>query len=295
MYDKTDPRSRLASAPAALGTEAIAEPEVMTFSGDTPAAVGSSGEMTWTARGQNFVVAYTSVEHPGVALNWSDGVGHVVIVADPDGAVTVSAGGEKVSLAGRGIVTVPAGESSVVVDSGSSMVRMFPQTSKAAAESVNAESYVEPHPRVTLSPSTGDEVHGLKAYPLSDYPAEPGRFGTIFRTATLMVNFLDDAHGPRDPEKLSPHHHDDFEQGSLTIAGTWQHHIRTPWTTRQSQWRDDLHVTVEGPSLTVIPPPTVHTSQAIGSDLNLMIDLFSPPRTDFQDQGWVVNVEEYAS
>lgn len=295
MYDKSDPRAQLASSSSpTTGTDEIAHPEVIQFNDEIPAESGPSGETTWTARGQNFVVAYTSVAGPGTALKWNDRTGHIVIAADPEGAIKVSANGSEVSLTGQGIVTVPAGSSTVEVESGKSVVRMLPATADAAQNATNADSYREPHPRVALVAEGPGEVNGLQAYPLADFPPTPGRFGTIFRTSTLMVNFLDDAVGPRDPEKLSPHHHDDFEQGSLTIAGTWQHHIRTPWTTRQSQWREDLHVTVEGPSLTVIPPPTIHTSQAVGAGLNLMIDLFSPPRTDFQERGWVVNAEEYA-
>jgi hypothetical protein len=172
---------------------------------------------------------------------------------------------------------------------------MFPAASAPASDlAVNGASYAEPHPRVRIVAPERGEVTALRAHRLDEFPNPGGRFGTIFRTETLMVNFLDDAIGPRDPERLSPHHHDDFEQGSFTIAGTWQHHIRTPWTKRQSQWREDDHLEVTGPSLTIIPPPTVHTSQAVSEGRNLMIDLFSPSRDDFESQGWVVNADDYA-
>ncbi|MFD0744663.1 hypothetical protein ACFQ1L_24740 [Phytohabitans flavus] len=109
-----------------------------------------------------------------------------------------------------------------------------------------------------------------------------------------MVNFGDPVQGPRDTNRMSPHHHDDFEQISLTLSGEYVHHIRTPWTPRLARWREDEHRAVGSPSVTVIPPPTVHTSQATGSGANHLIDLFSPPRADFSAKpGWVRNAEEY--
>src|SRR3546814_13704205 len=51
----------------------------------------------------------------------------------------------------------------------------------------------------------------LRLYPFSVEPTE-GRFGVLYRSTNMMVNLFPVAEEPRDPNKMSPHHHDDFEQ-----------------------------------------------------------------------------------
>ncbi|WCE40519.1 hypothetical protein PGC08_02110 [Brevibacterium sp. BDJS002] len=294
MYDKSDPRSQLAqSSSAPIGSDDIAAPETHVFTDPQTAVATDDGANVWSARGQNFLVRYVELDSKA-SLDWDESRGYVLISAIEQAAVEVNLGGDIVRLDGRGIIVVPPGKSRISAE-GAVVVAAVLDTVDVSTgeEAVNAGSYEQPHPRVARLADDAPAPQDLTAYPLSDYPAEDGRFGTIFRTHTLMINFLDDQVGPRDPEKLSPHHHDDFEQGSLTIQGKWRHHIRTPWTTKQSQWREDVHTTVSGPSLTIIPPPTVHTSQGLGDGTNLMIDLFSPPRDDFAAKGWVVNAEDF--
>jgi hypothetical protein len=160
----------------------------------------------------------------------------------------------------------------------------------------NAATYAEDHPRVALLEPWPDPPagHRLRVYRNADFPLRPGRFGRIFRSSAFMVNFGDPKDGPRDPDRLSPHHHDDFEQCSLTVAGDYIHHVRTPWTSKRSQWRADEHAAVGSPAVAIIPPPTVHTSQAVGEGVHMLIDIFSPPRADFSAKaGWVLNADEY--
>ena len=140
-------------------------------------------------------------------------------------------------------------------------------------------------------PTDGQRV---RVYPLAEHPLESGKLGRIFRCSTVMVNVLPEDDQPRDPTQLSPHHHDDFEQLSLQLSGDYVHHMRTPWTTNMAEWRDDEHRACASPAVTVIPPPVIHTTQAMGHMRHQLIDIFSPPRLDFsQRPGWVLNADEY--
>jgi hypothetical protein len=43
----------------------------------------------------------------------------------------------------------------------------------------------------------------------------------------------------------------------------------------------------------VIPVHLVHTTEGIGDERHLLIDVFSPPRRDFIAKGWVANARDY--
>jgi hypothetical protein len=100
--------------------------------------------------------------------------------------------------------------------------------------------------------------------------------------------------GLRDRTKLTPHHHDDFEQGSLAIVGHFTHHIRAPWGPNANLWLEDAHLEAPPRSLTMIPPPLIHTTEGRGEDRHVLIDVFAPVRRDFFTDGWISNGEHYA-
>lgn len=297
MYADADPRAKLATARAAVTPTAAGGFGASSYAlfGEQPPQVDDETGRTWLARGQNFIVAYTLAK-PGAVLSRVDQADEYVLLieaAAPHAVVT--AGGETVDIPGEHIAFIPPGDSSIRLPDGGEVVRLFTsQATDLAALCSNAAAYAEPAPHIPPLVRWPDPVGGfrIRKYDLN-VPAQEGRFGRIWRCSTFMVNVFEPA-GPRDPEKLSPHHHDDFEQCSLAMAGSFVHHLRWPWTARLADWRDDEHVTCPAPSVAVIPPRAVHTSASIAPENNLLVDIFSPPRRDFSDmEGWVLNAADY--
>lgn len=297
MYDASDPRSTMAataSAAKAMAPVAFAGADYGLFY-SMPPQVEAGGARTWLTRAQNFLVAQSEMQ-PGSALARAGQIDeYVLLLPDRETPALVEANGKTVEVDGFSLVILPPGDSRITLPKGGRATRIFSTRSDDLnALCSNAESYAEPHPNVTPLELWPEPVGGfrIRVYSL-DVPKTPGRFGRIFRCTTLMVNYLDEQVGPRDTTKLSPHHHDDFEQGSLALDGAFTHHLRWPWTTNLSVWRDDEHALVRSPSLTVIPPPAIHTSRGMEPGLNQLVDIFSPPRVDFARQGWVLNADEY--
>jgi hypothetical protein len=108
----------------------------------------------------------------------------------------------------------------------------------------------------------------------------------------MSLNWVD-YDGPRDRKSLSPHFHEDFEQASLAAAGNFVHHLRVTWGSDADEWRDDVHMGARSPSILIIPPGLIHTSEGVGPGRHLLIDLFTPPRRDFIARKWMLNSSEY--
>lgn len=294
MYDSTDPRSTMVKPTGAAPAAPAADAEYGLFYRDPPTQDDANGR-TWFARGQNFIVAYSELA-PGAAFERQDHVDEfMVILPDADTPMVATAGAEEERSDGYAIAIMPPGASRLTFPKGGRVVRLFSTLSEdLAALCSNAGAYAVQHPNIPPFTPWPDPVGGFKVRVYSlDVPAMPGRLGRIWRCTNFMINMPEMQIGPRDTSKLSPHFHNDFEQCSLALAGTWTHHMRWPWTVDYKDWREDVHAVVESPSITVIPPPVIHTSVASSAE-NQLVDIFSPPRLDFSTKpGWVLNADEY--
>jgi hypothetical protein len=299
MYEAYDPRSKLAPAAAAATAGVVpagfAAAEYVKFH-DLPPGEQSPLARTWYGRGQNMVVSYSEVQ-PGAQFARSGQLDEYMLVLPEAGeGAVIEAGAERVEVPGFTLAIVPPGDSRVTMRQKGLLIRVIStRNADVAALASNAQAYDHQHPNIPPfqdwpAPPGG---YRIRHYSL-DVPEKPGRFGRIFRCTTMMINMLPFEPGPRDTARLSPHHHDDFEQCSLAIQGAFTHHIRWPWTANQQHWRGDDHEHCPAPSIAVIPPPAIHTSAATRTDGNQLVDIFSPPRVDFSKQaGWVLNADEY--
>jgi hypothetical protein len=300
VYAADDIRSKLASAAPARPVDAatpIRPSQWIEFHKLPPTEVSAAGSRTWVARAANLVIAFTEAKAGDLFTRAAQPDEYTVLMYSDSAPVTVTAGSATESVAEEAFIVVPPGDSEIRVDRDGILIRLFSSVAADLCDkAINAAAYVTPDPRVTPLQPWPDPVGGfaLRVYRLIDTPIADGRFGRIFRTTNLMVNFLAEEPKPRDVHKLSPHVHEDFEQISLAVKGRFMHHIRYPWGPDSTQWRPDENREIDTPSICVIPPPTIHTTQGVGPHQQL-IDIFSPPRQDFSASGWVLNTGDYPS
>jgi hypothetical protein len=296
MYDKSDPRSALATDRAADRSFTSYTPaDYLRFYASEPQD-NTKLERTWFGRGQNAIVAYSEAK-AGATFERKDQADEwALLLPDAETRVELVISGGRHSISGGTLTFVPPGHSTVSVVAGGRIVRVFTTVSKDLAERcVNASGYGDIHPNIPPLKPWPLPPGGLivRTYRL-DVPDEAGRFGRIWRCTTLMINYFAPSEGPRDNTKLSPHHHDDFEQYSLALSGAFIHHMRWAWTPNKTMWRPDEHELCATPSVAVIPPPAIHTTEAVDAGVNQLVDIFSPPRMDFSlKPGWVLNADDY--
>ncbi len=298
QYAKDDIRSQLAAAAPTIEVDPstpIKPSQWIEFLALPPTATTPAGSRTWNARSATLVVSYTEAKAGDVFARSAQPDEYVVLQYSESAPIRVTAPDGQAEVRDEAFVVVPPGDSSIEILDDGVFIRLFSIVADDLREGVlNADAYTEPDLRAAPLGEWPDPVDGfkLRVYPLADTPIAPGRFGRIFRTTNVMVNFLAEEPSPRDPLKLSPHYHDDFEQVSLAVKGRFVHHIRYPWGPDSTQWRPDESREIATPSICIIPPPTIHTTQGVGPHQQL-IDIFSPPRVDFSTSGWVLNAADY--
>lgn len=295
-YDRSDPRQFLASS-ATRNAGANVAPQYFEFDKHVPTMTTNGGSRLWWARSQAGVINFVRANAGDPIVRTGQLDEYMVVFPTRGARATMTHGDDVMSVVGPAVIVMPPGDTQLVTDVDAEVIRVFSaQSSDLCSLCENDDFYATADPNVapySAWPAPPAGYH-IRAYPIDDAPIEAGRFGRIYRCSTIMINYLSDVVGPRDVTKMSPHHHDDFEQLSLQLSGEYVHHIRTPWTVNMAEWRDDEHQFCTSPSVTVIPPPSVHTSQAVGLGCNQLIDIFCPPRYDFSAQsGWVLNADEY--
>lgn len=267
-----------------------------------PQEVSPDGKArTWITRGGNFAVCYSEVEPGAVLARENDPEEHMVILP-PDGTTaTIEAGGERVEAGPESLTIVPPGPSRIVVTSKGTIARIFSRASQDIMDKAgNAAVYADGAPELAppdLWPEPYDGYR-LRHYPLAQY-AKPGGERIqprVFRSTNMLVNIFAHYRTRRGTSGLSPHWHDDFEQASLTLNGSWVHHMRYNWGADSANWWPDDHSPMATPSVIIIPARAIHTSQDVGEDgpESSLYDIFCPPRLDFASKkGFVINEDEY--
>jgi len=256
-----------------------------------------SGTRHRLARGQNFLVEWIDADAGCAAFPIESG--HEMMVLLPDVSAAIEGGGQNVAASARSVAVVPPGKFSVQL-SGSGTCCVLSSVSEAAPArgALNAASYAKDDPRVApIGPGYERRLGGetIRIYDIDriEAPKDNPRL-KMLQSATMSINWVE-YQGPRDRAALSPHSHKDFEQGSLALAGEFAHHLRVEWGKNADLWRDDVHARVGSPSIMVIPPEVIHTSEGVNAGHHLLIDVFSPPRRDFIAKNWVANASEYAA
>ena len=294
MFDDSDPRKALTSmAKERSFSGPFCAPEVGHFTQTPPQETGE-GWRAWMMRCTNLVVRLVELDGSASFSRAGQIDEYMVFSTDQEVRFDIeTSAGAVTDHPGHHLFVVPPGDSTVTIRGRGQVSFLY--TTRAAdlvAQCSNPEIAVNPN--IPPFQQWPDPVGGfrLRAYDL-DVPEEEGRFGRLFRCTTMMVNVLPRFTAPRDTSKVSPHYHASFEQISLTLEGDFEHFLRWPWTSDQAEWREDMHIRCSSPSVTVLPPPAIHTTLWVSPQTQI-VDIFSPPRMDFSmKHGWVLNAEDY--
>jgi hypothetical protein len=253
---------------------------------------GEGGWRIWRARGKTFLVEWCEATALGSRINRRFNDETIAVFPAAGGTVTIA--DIEAAIPERAIAIIPAGEFSLSCAGAGYVVLLSPIRPNVTTLAINERDYdnASAEGMQTVPRSCGIS-RPLQIIPVDEIvpPADKPRL-KIVRSETMSVSWIEYS-GLRDRTKLSPHDHDDFEQGSLAVEGQYIHHLRTPWGPDATQWRDDVHLKAAPRSLCIIPPRVLHTTEGEGDGKHILIDIFAPARADFIESGWVFNSATY--
>jgi hypothetical protein len=261
-------------------------------------AAERDGTPCWITRAKNFAVVVWQVKK-GSVLERPNTLDESMLLLPPGVTARIESTGETIDSTGDSLTILPPGASRVEIDAAGVAVRIYSrQASDIIARASNNSVYADEGPEVAPLVLWPEPVGGfrLRHYDLAAHASvDPSPLKMrLFRSTNLMVNVFLPWTSRRDERNLSPHSHDDFEQISLALQGSFIHHIRYPWTEDKTTWRNDEHEAHQSPSVVVIPARAIHTSQDVGNGIARLVDIFGPPRLDFSLRpGFVINADEY--
>lgn len=256
---------------------------------------GQQGDLEYQcARGQNFDVTLAHARTGSGSLDVSSSDELIVIVQYA--SVSITGTDEAHTVLPRSVSILPAGSWRLELSKGSQCTVLRSVREARSTSYINANDYTQldsravgvgaPCPRV----HDGHRIRSMEIDAVKASKDKPRL--KMLRSSTLSINWVE-YEGARDRTALSPHAHSSFEQGSLALSGEFVHHLRVAWSENADIWQDDRHPRMGSPSLLVVPVGMIHTSEGVGSGRHLLIDIFSPPRTDFIEKGWVFNADDY--
>lgn len=265
---------------------------------EAPQKQDADGSKHWITRAANFVTVVSEVQAGATITRPAQADEYMCFIVS--GSAVIEAGQNKIEAGAETLVIVPPGASKITMTKAGQITCVYSnKASDLLAAASNAATYADGAPEITPITPWPDPVGGfkLRAYKLSDFVSpDPSPLKMrIFRSTNLMINIFEPWTKRRDPAKLSPHWHDDFEQMSLGLKGSFVHHMRYPWGPDMTKWIEDEHAVYEAsPSILVIPAGVIHTTQDTGEGTTWLVDIFGPPRMDFSSKpGFVLNEADY--
>ena len=208
-----------------------------------------------------------------------------MVILPPDGvSATIEANEQKIQAGSDSLTILPPGTSRISVHTGGTVARIVSRASRdVLALGVQQRRVHRRRARIGPARPLPEPFEGyrLRHYRLADYAKPNGEQiqPRVFRSTNMMVNIFVHYRTRRDTTALGPHWHDDFEQASLTLNGTWVHHMRYNWGSDIGAWRPDDHGEMATPSvIIIIPARAIHTSRDIGEDgpESSLYDIFCP-------------------